>query len=130
MGLSDDPMPAQMKATHRVAVSQADLARESQAYHLRALSGFAYFIAVLLGILLGAASGIWLGPQWQRIFMAIGAIGLPMLLWKMNNNRAKKFERLDADKRYRVQEEQRKLTEKKIEEARMRGEFDRWNKDE
>ncbi|WP_299498669.1 hypothetical protein [uncultured Roseobacter sp.] len=130
MGLSDDPLPTPMQARRNVAVSADDLRRGNQGYSFRAVTGTAYFMAALAGALMGKTSGLWFDPYWQRVFVVIGVVGLPAFLWWSSRRRAKKYTRMDAEAQYRRQAEEREYRERQIEEARARGDFDRWKNDE
>ncbi|WP_299736439.1 hypothetical protein [uncultured Roseobacter sp.] len=130
MGLSDDPLPTPMQARRNVAVSADDLRPGNQGYSFPAITGIAYFMAALVGALMGKISGLWFDPYWQRVFVVIGVVGLPAFLWWSSRRRAKKYARMDAEAQYRRQAEEREYRERQIEEARARGDFDRWKNDE
>jgi hypothetical protein len=128
MGLSDDPMPTPMRGHIAAAVNQEDASREMQGYHLRAVNGFVYVLAIMVGAFIGAALGKGFVPQMQAVLAVFGALALPSLLYWAALRRAKRYERLDTEARYKRQEEQALLRDKQIEEARAGGDFDRWQK--
>ncbi|MEP6266489.1 MAG: hypothetical protein ABJ139_04035 [Paracoccaceae bacterium] len=130
MGLSDDPLQPPMQAPDKAAVSWKDLQREQQRYHLRALNGYAIFVSVPLGALIGMLVGIKFFPDLELFLVLTGAIGAPAFLSWMRYRKSRSHTHLSLEEHQLRDAEREANVEQQIAEAKARGDFDKWKKDE